>query len=571
MIFFKRLRYKNFLSTGNVFTELYLDKSPNTLVIGTNGAGKSTMLDALTFVLFGKTFRNINKPDLINSINDKESVVEVEFRVGLKDYKIVRGQKPQIFEIYCEDKLIDQDGASRDYQSYLEKNILKFNYKAFTQIVILGSSSFVPFMQLPAADRRTIIEDLLDIQIFTTMNVIVKNRLMNIKATSAEIKQNLEHTLAKIEMQKKYVEEAKKNNQDQIGAKEKEYSENIDHVSKLDDNVTLIQKHVDVLLKSTDNEASIKDTLKKLTSFENKIESNKNKLVKDKDFYMKNDNCPSCKQVIDAEFKTEALDKANTKIEEFSTAINKLITEQDKLNTQLTAITDVHKKISKHQTEITRLNASISQILKYNNKLVAEIEELKSKKVLSEDMTEVSNKLIKDLADLQSRRKDVNDIKQYFDVAALLLKDNGVKSKIIKQYLPVINKLVNKYLLSMDFFINFEIDEEFKETIKSRHRDTFSYGNFSEGEKQKIDLALLFTWRSIAKIKNSMDTNLLILDEVFDSSLDANGTEMLMKIIGNLGADTNVFVISHKGDILIDKFRSVIKFEKIQNFSRIVV
>jgi len=570
MIFFKRLRYKNFLSTGNVFTELHLDKSPNTLVIGTNGAGKSTMLDALTYGLFGKTFRNINKPDLINSINDKDSVVEIEFRVGIKDYKIVRGQKPSIFEIYCEDKMVDQDGASRDYQSYLEKNILKFNYKAFTQIVVLGSSSFVPFMQLPTADRRTIIEDLLDIQIFTTMNVIVKNRLANIKATSAELKQSLEHTMAKIELQKKYVEEAKKSNQDQIKNKEKEYSENLEHITKLTSDVVLIQHHVDALFNSTIKEVSIKETLKKLTSFENKIESNKNKLVKDKDFYMKNDNCPSCKQVKDAEFKSDAKDKANTKIEEYSTAIDKLMAEQDKLNTQLTAIADVHKKISKHQSEITRINASVTQIQKYVNKLVTEINELKGKKVLSEDMTEISNKLVTDLEELHNRRKDVNDIKQYFDVASLLLKDNGVKSKIIKQYLPVINKLVNKYLLSMDFFINFEIDEEFRETIKSRHRDNFTYGNFSEGEKQKIDLALLFTWRSIAKIKNSMDTNLLILDEVFDSSLDANGTEMLMKIIGNLGADTNVFIISHKGDILVDKFRSLIKFEKIQNFSRIV-
>ena len=571
MIFFKRLRYKNFLSTGNVFTELYLDKSPNTLVIGTNGAGKSTMLDALTFVLFGKTFRNINKPDLINSINDKESVVEVEFRVGLKEYKIVRGQKPAIFEIYCEDKLVDQDGASRDYQSYLEKNILKFNYKAFTQIVILGSSSFVPFMQLPAADRRTIIEDLLDIQIFTTMNVIVKNRLANIKATSAEIKQSLEHTLSKIEMQKKYVEEAKKNNQDLIDLKEKERVENVEHVQKLLADVKLVQRHVDALLKTTEDEATVKTTLKKLATFENKIDSNRKKMEKEKDFFTQNDHCPTCKQDIGDVMKWNSIAVADEKITQFDDAIKKLTAEQDKQNTRLTEITTIHKKISKHQSEVTRLSASITQIQKYTNKLVEEIDQLKSKKVLSEDMTQVSEKLVKDLEDLQARRKDSNDIKQYFDVAALLLKDNGVKAKIIKQYLPVINKLVNKYLLSMDFFINFEIDEEFNETIKSRHRDTFSYGNFSEGEKQKIDLALLFTWRSIAKIKNSMDTNLLVLDEVFDSSLDANGTEMLMKIIGNLGAETNVFVISHKGDILVDKFRSVIKFEKIQNFSRIVL
>jgi DNA repair exonuclease SbcCD ATPase subunit len=559
----------NFLSTGNGFTEVLLDKSPNTLVIGTNGAGKSTILDALTFALFGKPFRNINKPNIINTINDRDCLVEVEFRIGTKEYKVVRGLKPAVFSIYCNDVLMDQSAAAKDYQEHLESHILKFNYKAFTQIVILGSSSFIPFMQLQASDRRAIIEELLDIKIFSSMNMIVKTRLNAIKQMAIDLKTNMDNTLAKIEMQKKYVEEARKSHGDQVEKKNKEHVENEDHIKKLQSEVKLIQRHIESLIKQILDESSIVDKLKKLSSFETKMETKSKKLDKELEFYITHDDCPTCRQILDPTFKKQAIEKSNTHIHEIRSGLDQLNEQQDKHNTRLLEIRAVQKKIHDHNSELTRINASMAQIQKYMANLQCEILKLVNKKVLSDDMTAVSEQLVKDLEDLQNRRRDTSDIKQYFDVAATLLKDNGIKTKIIKQYLPVINKLVNKYLAAMDFFVNFEINDEFKETIKSRHRDAFSYENFSEGEKMRIDLALLFTWRAIAKLKNSMNTNLLILDEVFDSSLDITGTEEFMKLLNTLGTECNVFVISHKGDILIDKFRSVIRFEKIKNFSRI--
>ncbi len=571
MIYFRKLRWMNFLSTGNQFTEIILDRSPNTLVIGTNGAGKSTMLDALTFALFGKPFRNINKPNIINSINDRDCLVECEFRIGSKEYKIERGLKPAVFNIYCDGILIDQTAASKDYQDHLEANILKFNYKAFTQIVILGSSSFVPFMQLQAADRRAIIEELLDIKIFSSMNLIVKGRLNNVKTTAVEIKANLESTMSKIDLQKKYVEEARKTNSEQLDKKKIEEKENEGHIEKLLNDASLIQKHIDILLKKVSDEIAVRDKLKKLHTFETKLGSRIKHEEKSISFYKTNDNCPTCLQEIREDFRNKSMDSSRDAITLAQEDMDKLIQLQDKYNIRLTEIQNTQKKVHDHQSELTRINASVTQIRKYVKKLEVEISELSNRRVLSEDMTKVSEELVEALEGLHSRRKDIVEIKQYFDIAALLLKDSGIKTKIIKQYLPVINKLVNKYLAAMDFFVNFEINEEFKETIKSRHRDTFSYENFSEGEKMRIDLALLFTWRSIAKIKNSMNTNLLILDEVFDSSLDNTGTDEFMKLLNTLGNEANVFVISHKGDILIDKFRSVIRFEKVKNFSQISV
>jgi len=567
MIQFKVLRFKNFLSTGNIFTEIKLDKSPNTLIIGMNGAGKSTMLDALTFVLFGKPFRNINKPTLVNAINTKDCVAEVEFRTLNRNYKIVRGIKPNIFEIYADDVLINQEAASKDYQEVLEDQILKFNYKAFTQIVILGSASFTPFMQLSASDRRTIIEDLLDINIFSAMNVVVKEKSNEIKQRATELKQQLESTLQKIELQKKFITDAKKNNDEQVLKKETEYSEQEAQVTKLQSDVTLVQRHIDILIKKVEDESKVKDKQKKLSQLEAKIENNIGKFKKDIEFYTKNSTCPSCDQAINN--KDEKVHQCNSKIDELNDGLEKLTDEYNKVSERLTEITTINKKIIKHGNAVSETNASVTQIQKYMKKLLAEIKDLKEKKVLSDDMMTVSKELVDKLEQLNSEKIKLSETKTYIDVSAALLKDTGIKAKIIKQYLPIINKLVNKYLASMDFFINFEINEEFKETIKSRFRDEFSYQNFSEGEKMRIDLALLFTWRAIAKMKNSMNTNLLILDEVFDSSLDNSGTEEFMKLINTLN-ETNVFVISHKGDILVDKFRSVIKFDKIKNFSRIV-
>lgn len=566
-ITFKTLRWKNFLSTGNVFTELHLDQHSNNLVVGTNGAGKSTMLDALTFALFGKPFRGINKPNLINSINGKDCVVEVLFKANNKSYKVIRGIKPNIFEIWADGEMLNQEAAAKDYQDILESQILGFNYKAFTQIVILGSSSFVPFMQLSAYDRRAIIEDLLDINIFSSMNKVVKEMVNEQKTKSVKLKADIESTLSKIEMQKKYIEEAKKNNSDLVDSKQKDYDEQIANIEKLSKDVTLIQKHINHLMKTVSDEKIVLDRQKKLGQLEAKIEQNVKKMEKEIDFYTNNSTCPTCDQ--DINNKDEKVKECNHKLSEFNSGIEKLLLDYNKASERLQEIAKVNKKINDHNSEITKINATVTTTQKYAKKLLKEIEDLKNKKVLSDDMINVSKELVESLEKLNEEKKTLLEEKNYVDVASNLLKDSGIKAKIIKQYLPVINKLVNKYLSAMDFFVNFEIDEEFKETIKSRHRDDFSYQNFSEGEKLRIDLALLFTWRAVAKMKSSMNTNLLILDEVFDSSLDNSGTEEFMKLIDTL-TDTNVFVISHKGDILMDKFKNVIKFEKVKNFSRMV-
>lgn len=567
-LYFEKLRYKNILSTGNVFTEIDLDKSPLTLVIGKNGSGKSTMLDALTFVLFGKPFRKINKPNLINSINDSEMLVEVEFRAQNKKFLVRRGQKPSVFQIYENGKLIDQDAKTGDYQMLLEKTILNFNYKAFTQIVILGSAAFVPFMQLPAADRRKIIEDLLDINIFSTMNTILKGKMKALLEHAKTVKTNIQTVLSNIEMQKKFVEESKKNAQDQIESKQQELQINLNYVNELTSNVVLIQQHVDSMIKSVSDEIKVKAKAKSLESYRIKIDSNLDKVNADLIFFQTNDNCPKCRQRI--KNKDDHILDCNAKIEEYTEGLLRLETQQHKLEERITDIVSKKKKIADHQSELTRIQASVTQVQKYIQKLQIEIEELSKKKPISDDLMAVSKKLIEELEKLNEEKKEIIERRSYLDVATALLKDNGIKAKIIKQYLPIINKLVNKYLTQMDFFVNFNINEEFEETIKSRYRDLFSYENFSEGEKLRIDLALLFTWRAIAKIKNSMHTNLLILDEVLDGSLDNAGTEEFMKLLDTFGKESNIFIISHKGDILQDKFNEVLRFEKIKNFSEIV-
>lgn len=568
MIIFKKLRYKNFLSSGNRFTEILLDRRPNTLVIGMNGSGKSTMLDALTFGLYGKPFRNINKPTLVNSINEKELVVEIEFRINNKKYKVIRGIKPAIFEIWVDGVMLDQEAAAKDYQDILEKQILKIDYKAFTQVVILGSSSFVPFMQLSASDRRTIIEDLLGIDIFSSMNDIVKERVAMMKNRAADLKTSIENTVSKVEMQKKYIEDSKKNNAELIERREKDLDDHVKQVEELQLKANQLLDQANGLTKTIADEAEMKNTQKKLDQFEAKMETNINKARKDIEFYTKNSTCPTCDQAI--QNKDGKITECNHHIDELNTGLDKLKTEYDRVSTRLIEINKVHQKVSQLNSELTRTNASIGEMRKYIKKITSEIEELKNKKVLSDDMMAVSKELVTSLEKLSEERRELNEARNYIDVASTLLKDSGIKAKIIKQYLPVINKLVNKHLAAMDFFVNFEIDSEFKESIKSRHRDLFSYYNFSEGEKQRIDLALLFTWRAVAKMKNSMSTNLLILDEVFDSSLDANSVENVIKIIGTL-ENSNIFIISHRGDLFQDKFQNVLEFKKEKNFSQMHV
>jgi DNA repair exonuclease SbcCD ATPase subunit len=569
MIVFRYVRWKNLLSTGNYFTEIKLDNNQNTLVVGENGSGKSTMLDALCFGLFGKAFRNINKPSLLNSINSKDCVIEIEFDTNNKSYKVIRGIKPNVFEIYQNGELLNQDAAARDYQEILEKTILKLNYKSFTQIVILGSASFTPFMQLSSSDRRAIIEDLLDIQIFSTMNGILREKLSGNKDLTTTKKYDIDLSQQKYELQEKYIKELKQNNDDKVKEYDEEVRSNQSVIQTLHDETANLITEVATHQTSVEEKTSVENKLKTITKLESQIESTVSKYRKDISFFQHNDDCPTCRQTIAIGFKETEIANLTTKAAECEHGLSelekKLLVEQDKLNT----ITEVQKKIQALQIKIATNNTSITETNKYITKLQKQIEELKQLKVVSEKEQQELKELKDSLSLLQEELRVLIQEKTYYEVASGLLKDTGIKTKIIKQYLPIINKLVNKYLASLDFFVNFNLDESFKETIKSRHRDEFTYNNFSEGEKQRIDMALMLTWRAVAKLKNSSNTNLLILDEVFDSSLDTTGTEELMKILHMLDG-VNLFVISHKGDILQDKFSNVIKFEKVKNFSRIL-
>lgn len=569
MIVFRAIRWKNLLSTGNNFTEIRLDANTNTLIVGKNGSGKSTLLDALCFGLFGKAFRNINKPNLLNSINDKECIVEIEFDSEGKSYKVIRGIKPNTFEIYCNKVLLNQEASSRDYQEYFERFILKLNYKSFTQIVILGSASFVPFMQLSAADRRAIIEDLLDIQIFSTMNGLAKDRLAENKEIITTKRNQIELIQEKCNIHKKHLEDIEQDVENRIKAYDEEISNNREIIQKLHANVSSLlvtsanhQEHVA-------NKNSVETKLKTITKLESQIEGNISKFRKDISFFQQNDNCPTCRQEIALGFRDIQIETLTKKVTECEQGLKdieaKILEEQTNLN----EISEIQKLIQGIQIQIAKDNVTISECEKYIKKIEKQISELRNNTKSKEKENVQIQKMESDLENLESELKKITEEKRYYEVATNLLKDTGIKTKIIKQYLPVINKLVNKYLTSLDFFVNINLDESFKETIKSRHRDEFSYNNFSEGEKQRIDMALMLTWRAVAKLKNSANTNLLILDEIFDASLDASGTEELMKLL-HLLEDVNLFVISHRGDILQDKFSNVVKFEKIKNFSRII-
>ena len=567
MITFNTIRWKNFLSTGNAFTELKLDRSSTTLIVGENGSGKSTMLDAICFALFGKPYRNINKPQLMNSINKKDMVVEVEFSVSSKKYKIVRGIKPNIFEIYCDGEMINQDAASRDYQKYLEQSVLKLNYKSFTQIVILGSASFTPFMQLPLASRREIIEDILDIQIFTTMNNLLREKQAINKVTIQQAESKLDILKQKAILQKDFIETLKTNKSkrsEEIKTKIADANLSID---ALNNKISTFDSEKNV--KNLEIE-SLNDPLSKqniFSDYRKKFNEQIKTLEKDLSFYHKNDECPTCRQGIAHDFKSEIITEKQSKIAEVTVAIGKLNDEFDKLQKIITKYNQINIEIGKIDKEISATNTEIISSQRLIQVWLLELNEIDTKTAdLDAEKTKLKEMAKEVLLEDEIRVKLTED-KHYYDVAGTLLKDNGIKTIIIRQYLPLINKLINKYLTAMDFFVQFTLDEQFNESIKSRFRDDFSYASFSEGEKQRIDLALLFSWRAIAKMKNSANTNLLILDEVFDSSLDNNGTEFVMKLLNTINDETNVFVISHKGDQLFDKFRSLIKFEKKKNYS----
>ena len=554
MIIFEKLRWKNFLSTGNAFTEIDFTRSPNTLIVGENGSGKSTMLDALTFALFNKPFRSISKGQLLNSVNGKGLSVEVEFRIGTKDYKVIRGVKPNVFEIHCDGSLIDQDASLRDTQKYLEDSVLKLNFKSFTQIVILGSASFTPFMQLPLGSRREIIEDILDIQIFTTMNQVLKDKINQMKETIRDIESNVEVSKQKAILQKQYIENLENDKKIKIAEIEKQ----------IEDIHTAIEEHEEQIAEKEKTAlGNPKDRMTKLNTFKEKFSSQITKVNKELDFYHNHDDCPTCKQGIPHDFKEEIKNERQKKIEELTNASQQIDTEFETLNKSM-------EKFIQITDEIGDINSEIITSQKYLTRLQSDISTAKSNVADIDEEKKKLKELAKIVVQHEAERTEKSEESHYLSVASNLLKDTGIKTRIIRQYLPAINKLVNKFLASMDFFVQFDLDEKFNETIKSRHRDKFSYASFSEGEKQRIDLALLFTWRTIAKMKNSAATNLLILDEVFDSSLDNNGTDYVMTLLNTIGEEANVFVISHKGDQLFDKFRSVIKFEKKQNYSVIV-
>lgn len=569
MIHFRNVRFQNLLSTGNVWTEIQLDRSPNTLIIGENGAGKSTVLDALCFGLFGKPFRKINKPQLVNSVNQKGALIEVEFKIGSIDYKVVRGIKPGKFEIYVNNKLMDQTASVRDYQEYLEKNILKLNYNSFTQIVILGSSTFVPFMQLPTHQRREIIEDLLDIKIFTAMNILLKEKLQTNKSNLKDIKMFIDLEEEKLDVHKQYINDIKTKNKERIETIKSEIDKSESSIARLELSIDKSNEKVRELQATIDDEDDTRGKLKKIKDIESKFEDKVKKLKREISFYENNDNCPTCDQVIDEEHKCNHIDNGKNKITEIDDALEKLEVELRKNNERLNDIFKVNKHINTILEKVTDENNQVSSLNRYIRKLN---EDVKTETEQGGDLKE-ENKKIEDIqkliAEHESNKEEKIHEKELLDVAADLLKDKGIKTQIVRQYIPIMNKLVNKYLAAMEFFVNFELNENFEEIIKSRHRDEFSYSSFSEGEKMRIDLALLLTWRSIAKMKNSTNTNLLILDEVFDASLDVSGCDEFLKLLNELGKDTNVFVISHRGDILQDKFRSVIRFEKHKNFSRI--
>ena len=571
MIIFKTIRWKNFLSTGNNFTEVNFQDSNTNLIVGTNGSGKSTILDALTFSLYNKPFRKINKPQLVNSVNEKDCVVEIEFSIGNREYKVVRGIKPNVFEIWVDGKLQDQDAAAADQQKKLEESILKLNYKSFTQTVILGSATFVPFMQLTSSNRREIVEDLLDIKIFSTMNNILKDRMRKTNELIREYSIKKDMVEEKIEMQENFIRDLDKSGKERIGKKENSIQEietEIDQVT--DQNETLLTKIDTDLQPELEKLNNSKSTLKKLNQLRAKLEQKIQTLVSEHKFFQDNTVCPTCTQSIEDSFRLnkivdieEKSKELNDGYRELEDAINVEQEKDEQFLSYSTEINRLNNDISKNNVKITGLNKQIRILRNEIQEITSQIENRNSER-------EALDNLIKDLDTVEKQRSTEKEQVSYYEFAHSLMKDGGVKSKIIKKYLPLMNQQINKYLQMMDFYINFTLDEEFKEVIKSPVHEDFSYESFSEGEKMRIDLSLLFTWRDIAKLRNSASTNLLILDEIFDSSLDDAGTDFFTKIIRYAIQDAHVFVISHKTDEIMDKFDKVMRFDKVKGFSKLV-
>ena len=568
MIVFQKVRYKNFLSAGNSFTEINLNSSRSTLVVGQNGAGKSTMLDAISFGLFGKPHRNINKPQLVNSVNGKNCVVEIEFTIGKNEFKVLRGISPGKFEIWKNDQMLNQSSHAKEYQRILEQNILKLNHKSFHQVVVLGSSSFIPFMQLPAHHRREVIEDLLDINIFSKMNTLLKEQNNTLKENIRQVSYDIDIIRTRVESQEKYIREVQSLTKANIESRELKILANTDAIEQfLSQNETLGEKiewnqgYIDQRLsKLTEKQTS-------LVQYQAQFKQQMATVAKEAKFYEEHEDCPTCSQAITDDLRQQKLHDARTKAKELKEAMDRAVAESNSVSESLARVNETVAEVQRYQSTLLSNTKEIGRLQDEINSLRDEISgtavaDLKDAKEELEGYK--SNQ-----RDLQERKLTLNEQQQYNTVISEMLKDTGIKTKIIKQYLPVINTLVNRYLQVLDFFVHFDLDESFQESIRSRHRDDFTYESFSEGEKQRIDLSLLFTWRQVAKMKNSIATNLLILDETFDSSLDADGVDNLLKILYTLPDDTNVFVISHKGEILDGKFENKLEFYKDKNFSKL--
>jgi DNA repair exonuclease SbcCD ATPase subunit len=565
-IVFSKLRWKNFLSTGNQYTEIDLSTSGTTLIVGQNGAGKSTCLDALTFALFGKPFRNINKPQLINSITKKDMTVEIEFNMGSNSYKVVRGVKPTVFEVYCNDTLLNQSAEMRDYQEILEKQILRINYKSFCQVVILGSASFVPFMQLPTGQRRAIIEDLLDLQVFTTMNTLLKEKIQTNNDDILQNSNDQKLVKEKIKMLKGHLQDLQNRNEEFVKRKQEQLTSIEQSILESQNKQTKFIEEAGTFSYAIDEKTKLFNKLNQyellLIQMRGKIEY----ISKEINFFNNSDNCPTCTQQIDKTFSCDIVSTKEQEVSELNDGISKLLTIKESVGEKYNKVLSDEAEYKRLMNEASNEKLSIKIFTQQKEQIINEINSVVSETKETSDY-KISD-LEADLTSLSEKYNELQDDKLTLGAASVMLKDGGIKTKIINQYIPIINKLINKYLSEFDLFVEFELDEQFNEKIKSRYRDEFSYSSFSEGEKQKIDLAILFTWRAVAKLRNSLNTNLLILDEIFDSSLDGNAADDLLKILQNISQDSNIFIISHREN-LHDKFENVIKFIKHKNFSRI--
>jgi len=569
MITFTKIRWKNLLSTGNVFTEVQLDKSPTTLVCGENGAGKTTMLDALTFVLYGKPFRNINLPLLVNSINGKDCVAEIEFSLNSSKYKVTRGLAPKLFAIEKDGKMVEQTANAKDYQAILEGQILKMNYKTFCQVVILGSTNYVPFMRLPAADRRNIVENLLDIDVFSKMNEVLKTRLSETKEALRDVEGQISTAKMRIEHKADMIKKIEEKSDSQLESYKTSATEEQSSLQALLEKKAELQTEITALTESVASVDKQRDSLSQMNTLRKQMQGSVKKVQVEREFYKQNEDCPVCKHELPDEFRQEMISKKESRETELALGLRKMEQMLEDARTKLDIANVVVKQIDEKKQESHRTDSAITSSKKYLKQLQELAEKVQREKASLQTERDAMAALQGEEDGAEGQKKDLVQDLHTMEIATVLLKDSGIKRKIIRKYIPALNKIINKYLISMDFFAQFTLNEDFNEIIKSRHRDEFSYENFSEGEKLRIDLSLLLAWRDIARMKNCANTNLLILDEVFDSSLDAVGTEEVIKILQSMGGSNNIFVISHKSDQLLDKFQNILTYKKVNNFSKL--